>query len=123
MNEISNNITVNYRNRVWNHISYVNIFVVCVEEQLFWEATDGNILNHCIIVSFNYRHSPWIMVSDIDVVVRWINGLKTSACGKLLTGITEITEFPKTWFIPGDDIMIISPMNKHKHTKRDDNML
>ena len=43
------------------------------------------------------------MVSDIDVVVRWINGLKTSACGKLLTGITEITEFPKTWFIPGDD--------------------
>ena len=52
-----------------------------------------------------------------------LDGLKTSACGKLPTGITEITEFPKTWFIPGGDIMIISTINKHKHTKRDDNML
>jgi len=52
-----------------------------------------------------------------------LDGLKTSACGKLPTGITEITESPKTWFIPGDDIMIISTINKHKHTKRDDNML
>jgi len=52
-----------------------------------------------------------------------LDGLKTSACGKLSTGITEVTESPKTWFIPGDDIMIISPINEHKHTKRDDNML
>jgi hypothetical protein len=52
-----------------------------------------------------------------------LDGLKTSACGKLPTGITEITESPKTWFTPGEDIVIINAINRHRHTESDDSML
>jgi hypothetical protein len=50
-----------------------------------------------------------------------LDGLKSSACGKLSTGMTETTESPNTFFTPGDDAMIISTMNKHM--RRDDSML
>jgi hypothetical protein len=45
-----------------------------------------------------------------------LDGLKTSACGKLPTGITEVTESPKTWFTPGDDIRINGTINNQKYT-------
>jgi hypothetical protein len=50
-----------------------------------------------------------------------LDGLKSSACGKLATGMTETTESPNTSFTPCDDAMIISTMNKH--IRRDDSML
>jgi hypothetical protein len=51
-----------------------------------------------------------------------LDGLKTSACGKLSTSITEVTESPKTWLSPGDNDMMTT-INKHKHTESDDSML
>jgi len=48
------------------------IVVGRVEEQLFWKATDGNILNQSIIGSLNYRNCTRITIGYVDIVVGWV---------------------------------------------------